>query len=65
MSATPYQYVRWAAGTFAALLFIAIIGFLGYRAYRQQQVAQTLVISSVNGINEAMFVKIGGIDQYV
>jgi pimeloyl-ACP methyl ester carboxylesterase len=65
MSTTPYQCVRWVAGTFAALLFIAITGLLGCRAYRQQQVAQTLVISSVNGINEAMFVKIGGIDQYV
>jgi pimeloyl-ACP methyl ester carboxylesterase len=65
MSTTPHSLISWVAGVIAALLLIVIVGLLGYRAYRQHQVARALTIHSTNGIDEAMFVKIGGINQWV
>jgi pimeloyl-ACP methyl ester carboxylesterase len=38
---------------------------LGYRAYRQSLSARVLAIQSPNGIQEGMYVKIGGIDQWI
>jgi pimeloyl-ACP methyl ester carboxylesterase len=47
---------------FTALL---LIGGLTYRAVRQHRNAKALAIRTPNGIEESMFVKIGGIDQWV
>jgi pimeloyl-ACP methyl ester carboxylesterase len=48
------------------VLFVAVIaGSLGYRAYRQHVVAEAIAIRSSDGIDEAMYVKIGGIDQWI
>lgn len=45
---------------------IAIAAFLAYRAHRQHDAAQALdTIRGPRGINEAMFVRIGGVDQWV
>jgi len=43
----------------------AIIAATSYRAYRQHQLADTLVISSANGINEQHFVEANGIEHWV
>jgi pimeloyl-ACP methyl ester carboxylesterase len=47
------------------VLAVAIAGGFGYRAYRQQLGAAILAIQSPNGIQEGMYVKIGGIDQWI
>ena len=52
-----------AAGL-AFLLVIVAIG-LAYRLYRKHQNALAFAISAPNGISEARFVTIGGIDQWV
>ena len=47
-------------------LIVGLIGAgLGYRAYWQHQSAKAMVIDRSSGIDEGMFVKIGGIDQWV
>jgi pimeloyl-ACP methyl ester carboxylesterase len=38
---------------------------LGVRAYRQSVNARALAIASPNGVQEGMYVKIGGIDQWI
>jgi len=47
-------------------LVIALVaaGF-GYRAYRHNQIARSTEINVTNGVDEAFFVKIGGIDQWI
>ena len=51
----------------SVLVFIALllIGALTYRSVRQHRNAKELVIRTPNRIEESMFVKIGGIDQWV
>jgi pimeloyl-ACP methyl ester carboxylesterase len=46
------------------LIAVAAIG-LGFRAYRQHLAAETLAIRSPNGVQEAGFVDIGGIKQWI
>jgi pimeloyl-ACP methyl ester carboxylesterase len=46
-----------------ALLLVLIV--FGYRAYLQQRDADALPIHTSNGINEAGYVRIGGIDQWL
>lgn len=48
-----------------ALLVIAVGVVLGYRAYVQHANARAIAIHSPNGIDEGMYVKIGGIDQWI
>jgi len=49
-----------------AVMAVLAIGLgLGYRAYRQSLAAHALAIGSPNGIQEGMYVKIGGIDQWI
>jgi pimeloyl-ACP methyl ester carboxylesterase len=49
----------------AVLAVLAIGSGLGFRAYRQHLGARALAIQSPNGLQEGMYVKIGGIDQWV
>src|SRR5471032_2119646 len=56
--------LRGGAVLIAALLIVALAA-LGYRAWRQHEVAQALAINSPRGISEAAFVAIGGIDQFI
>jgi pimeloyl-ACP methyl ester carboxylesterase len=54
--------------TVAGLLTIALLLLfvvLGYRAYLQHRDADALVIHTSNGVNEAQYVRIGGIDQWL
>jgi pimeloyl-ACP methyl ester carboxylesterase len=48
-----------------AVLAVAIASGFGYRAYRQYLGAGILAIRSPNGIQEGMYVRIGGIDQWI
>jgi pimeloyl-ACP methyl ester carboxylesterase len=47
------------------LAVLAIGSGLGFRAYRQHLGADALAIRSPNGIQEGMYVKVGGIDQWI
>jgi pimeloyl-ACP methyl ester carboxylesterase len=57
-------FIRGGIAILALLLVVLCAGFL-YRAWRQHEIAQVLAITTPNGIEEARFVRIGGIDQYV
>ena len=47
-------------------LFLLLAGLLlGLRAYQQHMTAESIAIRSHKGIQEAMYVKIGGIDQWI
>lgn len=51
---------------FALVLLLVVVGAVFiFRAYRQHLTAQAIAIHSTNGIDEAMYVKIGGIQQWV
>jgi pimeloyl-ACP methyl ester carboxylesterase len=54
-------------GLIALLVVVAVTaaGALGYRDWRQHDNAQALAITTPNGIDVGIFVKIGGIDQWV
>jgi proline iminopeptidase len=47
------------------VLVILVAGLAGYRAIRQAQAAERLALRGPNAINEAGFVRIGGIEQWV
>jgi len=49
----------------AALMVVLATTAVGYRAWRQRENAQALAIHTAHGIDEAAFVPIGGIGQWV
>jgi len=49
----------------AVLAIFATGSGLAYRAYRQHLAARVLSIGSPNGVQEGMYVRIGGIDQWI
>lgn len=51
--------------SFLGLIVILIVCGLSYRAIRQHQNSAALAIHTPNGIDEAMFVAIGGINQWI
>lgn len=48
-----------------ALLVVLVGAGLALRAYRQHVIAKAMSIDTPNGVDEAMYVKIGGIDQWI
>jgi pimeloyl-ACP methyl ester carboxylesterase len=50
---------------FLGLIVILIVCGLSYRAIRQHQNSAALAIHTPNGIDEAMFVAVGGINQWI
>jgi pimeloyl-ACP methyl ester carboxylesterase len=48
-----------------ALFVVLVVAFLLLRAHRQHQTAETIAIRTPNGIDEARYVRIGGIDQWI
>lgn len=54
------------AALFLAVAVVSVAVFaLLYRAYRQHENARAFAISSRDGIDEAMFIRVGGIDQWI
>ncbi|MFI4973914.1 MAG: alpha/beta fold hydrolase [Caulobacterales bacterium] len=47
------------------VMIVAVVGALGYRAWRQHETAVALAIHTPNGVQEATYVRLGGIDQWV
>jgi pimeloyl-ACP methyl ester carboxylesterase len=62
------RIARIAKTSLLAIVVLAVLAAglgLGFRSYRQCVSAGALAIRSPNGIQEAMYVKIGGIDQWI
>jgi pimeloyl-ACP methyl ester carboxylesterase len=62
------KILRIAKTGLLAVIVLAVLAIgsgLGFRAYRQYLSARVLAIHSPNGIQEGMYVKIGGIDQWI
>jgi len=55
---------RGALVLFVTGFVVCAVGF-GYRAWRQHENARAFAITTPNGIDEARFVRIGGIDQWI
>ena len=51
--------------TLALIAAFLLVGALGYRAWRQQETAQALAITTPYGIAEQSFVRLNGLDQWV
>jgi pimeloyl-ACP methyl ester carboxylesterase len=63
-----WRVFRIAKVTLLVIFVLAVFAIglgLAFRAYRQHVSARALSIQSPNGIQEAMYVKIGGIDQWI
>jgi pimeloyl-ACP methyl ester carboxylesterase len=56
--------IRGSLVLLALVVVVVAIG-LGYRAWRQYENARAFAIVSPNGIDEARFVRIGGIEQWI
>jgi pimeloyl-ACP methyl ester carboxylesterase len=61
----PWKIVTISLLVLVALFLISAGALFGYRAYLHHRNATAMAIASPNGIDEAMYVKIGGIDQWV
>jgi pimeloyl-ACP methyl ester carboxylesterase len=48
-----------------ALVALLVIGGLAYREVRRRRVAEALVIDTPDGIAEQLFVRIGGVEQWI
>ncbi|HKM89863.1 MAG TPA: alpha/beta hydrolase [Candidatus Acidoferrales bacterium] len=48
-----------------ALVLLLVGAGLVFRAHRQHQIARALAIHTPNGIDEAMYVRVGGINQWI
>jgi hypothetical protein len=60
--------LRVAKASLLAVTILAVLAIgsgLGFRAYRQHLSARVLAIQSPNGVQEGMYVKIGGVDQWI
>jgi pimeloyl-ACP methyl ester carboxylesterase len=62
---TALRVAKFTAALLAVLIAVAICAVLSYRAYRQHVTADAIAIHSPNGIEEAAYVRIGGIDQWI
>jgi pimeloyl-ACP methyl ester carboxylesterase len=65
MARTLWRIAQIALLSLLGLIVVLILGALFYRAYRQHQNSAALAIHTANGIDEAMFVPIGGINQWI
>ncbi|HYS85005.1 MAG TPA: alpha/beta fold hydrolase [Bradyrhizobium sp.] len=59
------QVAKFTGVSLVVLFIVGIGAILLYRAYRLHVTAEAIAIHSPTGIDEAMYVKIGGIDQWI
>ena len=65
MRSKIWKLAKLTAFGFFVLAILLVGGGLAYRAYRHGVLAKATVIDPVNGIDDALFTKIGGIDQWI
>lgn len=58
------RLARILAISLCCVIVVAVLAY-AYRAWQQHANARTLAITTANGVQEAQFVRIGGIDQWV
>ena len=63
MRSKMWKLATLTATGFFVLALLLVGGGLAYRAYRHGVLAKATVIDPVHGIDDALFTKIGGIDQ--
>jgi pimeloyl-ACP methyl ester carboxylesterase len=65
MARKIWRVIKTGLLSLLGLLLILIVCAISYRAIRQHQNSVALAIHTPNGIDEAMFVPIGGINQWI
>ena len=65
MRSKMWKLATLTATGFFVLALLLVGGGLAYRAYRHGVLAKATVIDPVHGIDDALFTKIGGIDQWI
>jgi hypothetical protein len=59
----PWQIMKRSVFGLLGLILLMAVGGFSCRTYRLHELAKS--VQTPNGINEALFVKIGGIDQWI
>ena len=59
------KFALWGVGGLVAVIVLVVLCFLAYRTIRQHQNAEQSAIRTPNGVQEAMFVTIGGVKQWI
>jgi pimeloyl-ACP methyl ester carboxylesterase len=65
MARKIWRVMRISLFSLLGLLLILIVSAFSYRAIRQHQNSTALAIHTSNGIDEALFVPVGGINQWI
>ena len=65
MASKIWRLARLAVFGLFVLVVLLIGGGLAFRAYRHSVLAKATVIDPLHGIDDALFTKIGGIDQWI
>ncbi len=60
-----FKWALWTLGGVAGAIALCIVLLLGYRALRQHENSDRYAIRGPRGVQEARFVRLGGIDQFV
>jgi pimeloyl-ACP methyl ester carboxylesterase len=60
-----WKIAKLALLSLSVLIFVVLGGGFAYRTYRHYQLAKATLIDPVKGIDEAFFITIGGIDQWI
>ena len=60
-----WRVTKLASLGFLVLVLVPVGGALAYRAYRHHQIARATAIDPVSGVDESLFARIGGIDQWI
>src|SRR6516164_8660161 len=58
------RILHWALVALATIA-ILVASALGYRAFRQYENAQALTIDTRKGIQETLYVRLGGVEQWI
>jgi pimeloyl-ACP methyl ester carboxylesterase len=65
MARKIWRVIKISLLSLLGLLLVLIVCGISYRAYRQHQNSMALAIRTPSGIDESMFVPIGGINQWI
>lgn len=65
MMRTIRKVAKFTGLSVLALVIIALVAGAGYRAYRHSRIARATAIDPAQGVDEELFARIGGIDQWI
>jgi pimeloyl-ACP methyl ester carboxylesterase len=60
-----WRILKWALAVVLTLVVVALAAGLGYRAYRQHAINGATRIDPARGIDEDLFARIGGVEQWI